>query len=104
MQDYIENHRQGDNEYLFVSDRSPYEQMHKSGVEKIIREIAKRTKIDKNLSPHCFRRTLATQMLDKGADIQDIQKILGHEKIETTLRYAKVNTKHVQAVHRRFIA
>ena len=104
LQDYIENHRQGDNEYLFVSDRSPYEQMHKSGVEKIIREIAKRTKIDKNLSPHCFRRTLATQMLDKGADIQDIQKILGHDKIETTLRYAKVNTKHVQAVHRRFIA
>ena len=104
LQDYINNHRQGDSEYLFVSDRSPYSQMHKSGLEKIIRDIATRANVDKHISPHVFRRSLATQMLDKGAQIQDIQKILGHEKIETTLRYAKVNMKHVQEVHRRFIA
>ena len=90
--------------YLFVSDRSPYEQMHKSGVEKIIREIAKRTKIDKNLSPHCFRRTLAQSLIEKGAEVQDVQKILGHSKIETTTKYFKVNQAHVQAIHRRFIA
>jgi integrase/recombinase XerD len=104
LQDYIENYRQGTSEYLFVSDRRPYNEIHKTGIEKIIRNIASRTNVDKHLTCHTFRRSLATQMLDKGAAIQDIQKILGHDKIETTMRYAKVNTKHVQETHRRFIA
>lgn len=104
LQDYIENHRQGNSEYLFVSDRRPYGQLSKSGIEKIIREIATRTSVDKKVSPHCLRRSLATSLLDKGAAIQDIQKILGHERIEVTMNYAKVNMKHVQEVHKRFIA
>ena len=104
LQDYIENHRQGTSEYLFVSDRRPYSEIHKSGLEKMIREIATRAGVNKKISPHCFRRSMATALLDKGAAIQDIQKILGHQKLETTLRYAKVNMKHVQETHRRFIA
>lgn len=104
LQDYIDNHRQGNSEYLFVSDRRPYNEMHKSGIEKIIREVAARTSVDKKISPHCLRRSMATALLDKGAAIQDIQRILGHSKIETTFHYAKVNMKHVQETHRRFIA
>ena len=103
LQDYINNHRRGNNEYLFVSDRSPYDQMHKSGLEKIIREISSRTDLNKNITPHCFRRSLAQSLIEKDVQIQDIQKILGHEKVDTTLRYLKVNTSHVQEIHRRFI-
>lgn len=104
LQDYIENHRQGNSEYLFVSDRRPYCEMHKQGIEKIIREINARSDISKNLTPHVFRRSLAQSLIDKGAAVQDVQKILGHEKVETSMRYFKVNQKHVQEVHRRFIA
>lgn len=104
LQEYIESQRQGNSKYLFVSDRKPYNQLHKSGIEKIIRGIAERADIEKNLTPHVFRRTVATHMLEKGASIQDIQKILGHEKIETTLRYAKVNMKQVQETHRKYVS
>lgn len=103
LQDYINNYRKGDNDFLFTSDRRPHGKMHKDGLEKIIRNIKNRSGIDKNLTPHVFRRTMATIMLDKGASIQDIQKILRHEKIETTLKYAKVNMKHVQETHKRFV-
>ena len=104
LQEYIENYRKGDSDFLFVSDRKPYNKMHNDGLEKIVRNISKRSGIGKNLTPHVFRRTMATHMLEKGASIQDIQKILGHEKIETTLRYAKVNMKNVQDTHRKYVS
>lgn len=104
LQDYIANYRKGNSEYLFASDRRPYGQLHKDGIEKIIRNIKNRSGINKNLTPHVFRRTMATLMLDKGASIQDIQKILRHDKIETTLKYAKVNMKHVQESHRKYVS
>lgn len=103
LQDYLDNYRHGDSEYLFVSDRRPYSAMGKDGLEKIIRNISARTDIEKNVTPHVFRRSIATNLLNKGAAIQDIQKILGHSKLETTLKYAKVNMSHVQEVHRRFV-
>jgi integrase/recombinase XerD len=104
LQEYIEHYRKGSSEFLFVSDRKPHGQMHNSGIEKIVNNIAVRANIEKNLTPHVFRRTVATHMLEKGASIQDIQKILGHEKIETTLRYAKVNMKQVQETHRKYVS
>lgn len=104
LQDYIDNYRQGNSEYLFTSDRRPHNAMGKDGLEKIIRNIANRANIDKNLTPHVFRRTLAQSLIERDAQLQDIQKILGHQKVETTLRYLKVNMKHVQNVHRKFIA
>lgn len=104
LKEYMEEYRQGESDYLFVSDRKPYNQMHNDGLEKIIRNIAKRSNINKKLTPHVFRRTIATHMLEKGASIQDIQKILGHEKIETTLKYAKVNMKQVQETHRKYVS
>ena len=104
LQDYIHNYRQGTSEYLFVSDRRPYNQIHKDGIEKIIRKIGERSKVDKHISCHCFRRTLATHLLEKNAAIQDIQKILGHEKIETTLRYANDKFKQVQETHKKLIS
>lgn len=104
LQDYINNYRQGDSEYLFVSDRRPHTQMHKAGLEKMIRNIAERVNVDKNVTCHVFRRTLAQSLIDKGAEVQDIQKILGHSNINTTLRYFKVSQSHVQEVHKRYIA
>lgn len=104
LQDYIQNYRQGNSEYLFVSDRRPYGQIHKTGIEKIIRDIGKRSNVNKKISCHTFRRSLAQSLVDKEVQVQDVQKILGHEKVDTTLRYFKVNMKHVQEIHNRFIA
>lgn len=103
LKDYL-NSREDTNEWLFVSDRKPHNQMHTCGVQKIIRNIAERAGLKKPLHPHIFRHTTATIMLEKGASIQDIQKVLGHEEIETTLKYAKVNIKQVQEAHRKYIA
>ena len=103
LKDYLES-REDSNEYLFVSDRKPHDQMHTCGVQKIIRNLAKRAGLSKPLSPHIFRHTTATIMLNKGASLQDIQIVLGHEEIETTLNYAKVSTKHVQEEHRKYIS
>lgn len=101
--DYLHS-RTDNNEYLFVSDREPHQQMSVAGIEKIIRTISSRANIGKNITCHVFRRTLATVLLDKGAEIQDIQKILGHENINVTLQYAKVSMSHVQDIYKRFIA
>lgn len=103
LKDYL-NSREDSNEYLFVSDRQPHEQMHTCGVQKIIRNLAKRANLSKPLSPHIFRHTTATIMLNRGASLQDIQIVLGHEGIETTLNYAKVNIKHVQDEHRKYVS
>ena len=102
LRDYL-NSRDDTNEYLFVSDRKPHNQMHTCGVQKIIRNISERANLNKPLHPHIFRHTTATIMLEKGASLQDIQKILGHEEIETTLKYAKVNLKSVHDAHKKYV-
>ena len=92
-----------DNPALFVSLSSPFTRLTISGVEARLRILGKRADILK-VHPHKFRRTLATMAIDKGMPIEQVQKLLGHVKIDTTLHYAMVNQTNVKLAHRRYIA
>lgn len=87
---------------LFVSLHAPYTRLTISGVESRLRRLGKAANIGK-VHPHKFRRTLATMAIDKGMPIEQVQKLLGHVKIDTTLHYAMVNQTNVKMAHRKFI-
>ena len=91
--------------YLFVSDRKPYDRMHKTGVEKMITIIGERVsgKVNKKITPHVFRHTTATTALSAGMPVENIQKLLGHENIATTMIYAKTHGDLVRRDHARFV-
>ncbi|KQM43882.1 site-specific tyrosine recombinase/integron integrase [Chryseobacterium sp. Leaf201] len=95
--------RNDDNEALFVSLSKPHQRLSIGGVESILRKLGQKTKINK-VHPHKFRRTLATMAIDKGMPIEQVQKLLGHVKIDTTLHYAMVNQTNVKIAHRKFIS
>ena len=95
--------RTDENEALFVSSRKPHQRLSISGIELIIRELGKESNIN-NVHPHKFRRTLATMAIDKGMPIEQVQKLLGHVKIDTTMHYAMVNQSNVKISHRKYIA
>ena len=94
--------RNDDNKALFVSNNKPHKRLSISGVELIVRKLGARTDINK-VHPHKFRRTLATMAIDKGMPIEQVQKLLGHVKIETTMHYAMVNQNNVKISHRKYI-
>lgn len=94
--------RVDDSPSLFVSLRYPYKRLQKSGVEILLREIGIRSGIN-NVHPHRFRRTLATNLIDRGMPIEQVQQILGHTKIDTTLIYAIVNQNSVKMNHGKFM-
>lgn len=98
---YLE-HRQDKNPALFVSLSKPFERLMIGGVETRLREIGKRADMHK-VHPHKFRRTLATRAIDKGMPIEQVQRLLGHVKIDTTMHYAMVNQTNVKNSHRKFI-
>ena len=102
LQNYI-NSRHDDNPALFVTLDSPYERLKISGVEIRVRELGRKLNIEK-IHPHKFRRTMATRAIDKGMPIEQVQKILGHSQIGTTMQYAIVNQNNVKTSHRRYIA
>lgn len=87
---------------LFVSLNSPKTRLTISGVEVRLRQLGKRLGVNK-VHPHKFRRTLATMAIDKGMPIEQVQRLLGHVKIDTTLRYAMVNQANVKMAHRKYI-
>lgn len=95
--------RTDDNEALFVSLSKPHQRLSIGGVENVLRKLGLKTKINK-VHPHKFRRTLATMAIDKGMPIEQVQKLLGHVKIDTTLHYAMVNQSNVKIAHRKFIS
>lgn len=99
--DYIDS-RTDDNEALFVSLNSPHSRLKISGVEIRLRNLGKKLNIAK-VHPHKFRRTLATKAIDKGMPIEQVQTLLGHTKIDTTLHYAMVNQNNVKQSHRKYI-
>ncbi len=101
LHNYLES-RNDDNPALFVSLNQPSERLLISGVEKRLRDLGRRLNINK-VHPHKFRRTLATKAIDKGMPIEQVQKLLGHQKIDTTLEYAMVNQANVKISHRKFI-
>ena len=104
IQEYL-NSRNDDCEFLFVTSRRPYRQMHKDGIEKAVRIISDRASghIGKRITPHILRHTTATTALQNGMPVADISKLLGHEKIDTTMIYAKSSLADVQAGHKKYI-
>lgn len=99
---YIEE-RSDNNPALFVSMNRPYNRLKISGVEIRLRELGTISGAGR-IHPHKFRRTMATRAIDKGMPIEQVQKILGHSQIDTTMQYAIVNQNNVKASHRKFIA
>ena len=102
LKEYISK-RSDNNDALFVSLREPHQRLSISGIELIVRNLGVNTNINK-VHPHKFRRTLATMAIDKGMPVEQVQKLLGHVKIETTMHYAMVNQSNVKISHRRYIA
>ena len=101
MQNYLKK-REDDNPALFVSLLKPYNRLQISGVEIRMRELGRKLDIAK-VHPHKFRRTMATMAIDKGMPIEQVQQLLGHQSVDTTLQYAMVNQNNVKISHRKFI-
>lgn len=101
LQNYLESRRDF-NSALFVSLKAPHERLQISGVEQRLRNFGRKLNIPK-VHPHKFRRTLATMAIDKGMPIEQLQRLLGHSRIDTTLQYAMVKQSNVKIAHRKFI-
>lgn len=101
LQKYIDS-RNDNNPALFVSLSSPHDRLKISGVEVRLRELGRTLGISK-VHPHKFRRTLATMAIDKGMPIEQLQQLLGHQRIDTTLQYAMVKQSNVKIAHRKYI-
>lgn len=101
LQDYL-NSRTDDESALFVSLRSPHKRLTIGAIELRVRNMGKKLGINK-VHPHKFRRTLATMAIDKGMPIEQLQQLLGHQRIDTTLQYAMVKQSNVKLAHRKYI-
>ena len=101
LQQYL-NERTDDNPALFVSLNSPHSRLTISGVEVRIRKLGQSLSMSK-VHPHKFRRTLATMAIDKGMPIEQVQRLLGHVRIDTTLHYAIVNQNNVKLAHKKYL-
>lgn len=101
LQNYLAS-RQDAEPALFVSLKAPHKRLQISGVESRLREMGRRLDIPK-VHPHKFRRTLATVAIDKGMPIEQLQRLLGHQRIDTTLKYAMVKQSNVKLAHRKYI-
>lgn len=101
LQSYLDS-RTDENAALFVSLKAPHSRLTIGGVETRLRELGKRLGVSK-VHPHKFRRTLATVAIDKGMPIEQLQQLLGHKRIDTTLQYAMVKQSNVKLAHRKYI-
>ncbi len=101
LQNYLDS-RNDSCEALFVTLRSPHTRLTIGGVEVRVRELGKKLGMEK-VHPHKFRRTLATQAIDKGMPIEQLQQLLGHKRIDTTLQYAMVKQSNVKMAHKKYI-
>lgn len=101
LQNYL-NSRLDSNNALFVSLRAPHDRMNIGGIEVRLRELGKRLGIPK-VHPHKFRRTLATMAIDKGMPVEQLQRLLGHQRIDTTMKYAMVKQQNVKLAHKKYI-
>lgn len=98
---YLET-RKDENKALFVSLKAPYKRLKIGGIETRLRKFGKALGLSR-VYPHKFRRTLATVAIDKGMPIEQLQQLLGHQRIDTTLQYAMVKQSNVKIAHRKFI-
>lgn len=101
LQAYLESRADGE-DALFVALRSPHSRLSIGGIESRLRTLGQQLGMEK-VHPHKFRRTLATRAIDKGMPIEQLQQLLGHKRIDTTLHYAMVKQSNVKAAHRKFI-
>lgn len=101
LQNYLSS-RTDQNSALFVSLKAPHERLEIGGIEVRLREMGKKLDIPK-LHPHKFRRTLATMAIDKGMPVEQLQRLLGHQKIDTTMQYAMVKQSNVKLAHKKYI-
>ena len=101
LKNYLQS-RTDDNPALFVSLKSPYNRMNIGGIETCLRRLGKQLGLAR-VHPHKFRRTLATMAIDKGMPIEQLQQLLGHKRIDTTLQYAMVKQSNVKIAHRKYI-
>ena len=102
LQQYLKT-RNDNNPALFVTLDSPHDRLKISGVEIRLRTLGRKVGVNR-VHPHKFRRTMATRAIDKGMPIEQVQKILGHSQIDTTMQYAIVNQENVKTSHRKYIA
>ena len=101
LQNYLDG-RTDNSPALFVSLKAPFERLMIGGVETRLRELGRRLNLQK-VHPHKFRRTMATTAIDKGMPIEQVQQLLGHQKIDTTMHYAMVKQQNVKLAHRKYI-
>ena len=101
LREYL-NQRVDENESLFVSLKYPHRSLGIGGVADVLKRLGDKVKINK-VHPHKFRRTLATMAIDKGMPIEQVQKLLGHVRIDTTMHYAMVSQSNVRMAHRKYI-
>ena len=102
LKEYIDS-RTDDNPALIVTLDSPHNRLQISGIEIRIRNLGRSLGLRK-IHPHKFRRSMATRAIDKGMPIEQVQKILGHSQIDTTMQYAIVNQNNVKTSHQKYIA
>ena len=102
LKEYIEK-RNDSNSALFVTLDAPHDRLKISGVEIRLRQLGRQLDLEK-IHPHKFRRTMATRAIDKGMPIEQVQKILGHSQIDTTMQYAMVNQNNVKTSHQKYMS
>lgn len=102
LKEYLQD-RKGDSQYVFVSERAPFNRIQKDGVDKRFRYLSKRANLGKDITPHVLRHTTATVGLQNGMPVTDVQKILGHSRLDTTIIYAEVSQFEVQNNHRKYV-
>lgn len=102
LKDYLDR-RSDDNPALFVTLHNPVKRIGINGVETMLKSLEQVTGVE-DIHPHKFRRTMATRAIDKGMPIEQVQKLLGHVRIDTTLHYAMVNQENVKNAHKKYVA
>ncbi len=102
LKEYIE-HRTDGNRALFVTLDAPHDRLKISGVEIRLRSLGRKLNLER-IHPHKFRRSMATRAIDKGMPIEQVQKILGHSQIDTTMQYAMVNQNNVKTAHQKYLS
>lgn len=102
LKNYLDS-RDDDNDALFVSDRHPHNRLKKNAIEKRIGQLGKIAQIERKIFPHLIRHTTATNGLNRGMKVEEVQKMLGHENISTTMIYAKVAENTVKLNHTKCI-
>lgn len=101
LQNYLDS-RTDENPALFVTLKMPFKRISIGGIETRLREFGRRLGLEK-VHPHKFRRTMATMAIDKGMPIEQLQQLLGHQRIDTTLQYAMVKQNNVKAAHKKYV-